>query len=56
MRHTREYFASAPAGVVVARLGADKPGSVAFTSKIAVPTPTTIPPTRGRTRTPGSPA
>ncbi|MEV2268409.1 glycosyl hydrolase family 95 catalytic domain-containing protein [Nonomuraea africana] len=37
VRYTREYFASAPAGVVVARLGADRPGRLTFTSRIAVP-------------------
>ncbi|MEV0612787.1 glycoside hydrolase N-terminal domain-containing protein [Nonomuraea sp. NPDC050404] len=37
VRHTREYFASAPAGVVVARLATDRPGGVAFTARIAVP-------------------
>ncbi|WP_188189860.1 glycoside hydrolase family 95 protein [Nonomuraea sp. SYSU D8015] len=37
VRHTREYFASAPAGVIVARLAADRPGAVSFTARIAVP-------------------
>ncbi|MDP4502236.1 glycoside hydrolase family 95 protein [Nonomuraea turcica] len=37
VRHTREYFASAPAGVVVARVTADRPGGVTFTARIAVP-------------------
>ncbi|MEV0389034.1 glycoside hydrolase family 95 protein [Nonomuraea sp. NPDC050643] len=37
VRHAREYFASAPAGVIVARLTADRPGGVSFTAGIAVP-------------------
>ncbi|TMR98933.1 glycosyl hydrolase family 95 catalytic domain-containing protein [Nonomuraea basaltis] len=37
VRHSREYFASAPAGVIVSRLAADRPGGVAFTARIAVP-------------------
>ncbi|SEH02023.1 alpha-L-fucosidase 2 [Nonomuraea solani] len=37
VRHTREYFASAPAGVIVARLAADRPGGLTFTAGIAVP-------------------
>ncbi|MEV4172668.1 glycoside hydrolase N-terminal domain-containing protein [Nonomuraea sp. NPDC049709] len=37
VRHTREYFASAPAGVIVARLATDRPGGVGFTARIAVP-------------------
>ncbi|MGN9842509.1 glycoside hydrolase family 95 protein [Nonomuraea sp. H19] len=37
VRHTREYFASAPAGVIVGRVAADRPGGVAFTARIAVP-------------------
>ncbi|MFC4013762.1 glycoside hydrolase N-terminal domain-containing protein [Nonomuraea purpurea] len=36
-RHTREYFASAPAGVVAARIAADRPRGVTFTARVAVP-------------------
>ncbi|WP_157253566.1 glycoside hydrolase family 95 protein [Nonomuraea typhae] len=36
-RFTREYFASAPDGVIVGRLTADKPGKLGFTA--AIPTP-----------------
>lgn len=34
-RHIREVFASAPAGVVVARITADRPGSVSFTARLS---------------------
>ncbi|WP_231500318.1 glycoside hydrolase family 95 protein [Saccharothrix sp. NRRL B-16314] len=37
VRHTREYFASAADGVIVARLSADRPGRVGFTASITAP-------------------
>ncbi len=37
VRHTREYFASYPDGVIVARLAADRPGSVGFTLRYTSP-------------------
>lgn len=37
VRHTREYFASAADGVIVARLSADRPGRVGFTTSITAP-------------------
>jgi alpha-L-fucosidase 2 len=37
VRHTREYFASAPDGVVVMRLSADRPGRVDVGARITVP-------------------
>jgi alpha-L-fucosidase 2 len=37
VRYTREYFASAPDGVVVMRLAADAPRHVGVTARIAVP-------------------
>jgi alpha-L-fucosidase 2 len=37
VRHTREYFASNPDGVLVVRVGADQPGRVAFTAGVAAP-------------------
>ncbi|GAB3463333.1 glycosyl hydrolase family 95 catalytic domain-containing protein [Actinophytocola sediminis] len=37
VRHSREYFASAADGVLVARLSADRPGAVGFTTAISAP-------------------
>jgi alpha-L-fucosidase 2 len=37
VRYTREYFATAPDGVVVMRLSADRPGRVDVGTRIAVP-------------------
>jgi alpha-L-fucosidase 2 len=37
VRHTREYFASAADGVIVARLSADRPGRIGFTTSITAP-------------------
>jgi alpha-L-fucosidase 2 len=37
VRHTREYFASAPDNVIVARLTADRPGQVGFTTAVTRP-------------------
>lgn len=37
VRHHREYFASHPDGVLVLRLGADRPGRVGFTVEVRVP-------------------
>ncbi|ROP36060.1 glycoside hydrolase family 95 protein [Saccharothrix texasensis] len=37
VRHTREYFASAADGVLVARLRADRPGRIGFTASITAP-------------------
>ncbi len=34
VRHTREYFASAPGNVIVARIGADRRGKVGFTASL----------------------
>ncbi|ONI75444.1 hypothetical protein BWI15_06210 [Kribbella sp. ALI-6-A] len=34
VRHTREYFASAPGNVIVARIGADRRGQVGFTASL----------------------
>ncbi|WP_246108142.1 glycoside hydrolase family 95 protein [Saccharothrix saharensis] len=36
-RYTREYFASAVDGVLVARLSADRPGRIGFTASITAP-------------------
>ncbi|MCE6998675.1 glycoside hydrolase family 95 protein [Saccharothrix sp. S26] len=36
-RYTREYFASAADGVIVARLSADRPGRIGFTASITAP-------------------
>jgi len=37
VRYTREYFASKPAGVLVVRMSADRPGAVAFTAAVSAP-------------------
>lgn len=37
IRYTREYFASYPAGVIVMRLAANKPGRIAFTVALNAP-------------------
>ncbi|PXY27585.1 glycosyl hydrolase family 95 catalytic domain-containing protein [Prauserella muralis] len=37
VRHTREYFASAADGVLVARLTADRPGQIGFTTSVTAP-------------------
>ncbi|WP_158839374.1 glycoside hydrolase family 95 protein [Saccharothrix deserti] len=37
VRYTREYFASAADGVIVARLSADRPGRIGFTTSITAP-------------------
>ncbi|HEX4817199.1 MAG TPA: glycoside hydrolase family 95 protein [Nonomuraea sp.] len=37
VRHTREYFASHPGNVIVGRVGADRPGAVAFTLRMSSP-------------------
>ncbi|MGS2620127.1 glycosyl hydrolase family 95 catalytic domain-containing protein [Micromonospora sp. LZ34] len=37
VRFTREYFATAPGGVIVGRLDADQPGRIDVTARIAVP-------------------
>ncbi|MFJ6675008.1 glycosyl hydrolase family 95 catalytic domain-containing protein [Actinosynnema sp. NPDC091369] len=37
VRYTREYFASAADGVIVARLSADHPGRIGFTASITAP-------------------
>ncbi|MFE9017692.1 glycoside hydrolase N-terminal domain-containing protein [Streptomyces sp. NPDC007808] len=37
VRHQRDFFASAPDGVIVGRLAADRPGSVAFTLRYTSP-------------------
>ncbi|MET8870203.1 glycoside hydrolase N-terminal domain-containing protein, partial [Nonomuraea sp. NPDC004580] len=37
VRHEREYFASNPGNVIVARLGADRPGQVSFTLRHTSP-------------------
>ncbi len=37
VRYAREYFASAPDGVLVARLTADQPGRVGFTTAVTAP-------------------
>jgi alpha-L-fucosidase 2 len=37
VRYTREYFASKPAGVLVMRITADRPGMVAFTAAVSAP-------------------
>ncbi|MEU8149124.1 glycoside hydrolase family 95 protein [Nonomuraea sp. NPDC048901] len=50
VRHSREYFASAPAGVIVARLATDRPGGVTFTAGIAVPANRTVSATAERGR------
>lgn len=34
---SRDYFASYPAGVIVIRLTADRPGQIGFTAKLAIP-------------------
>jgi alpha-L-fucosidase 2 len=37
VRHTREYFASHPDGVIVVRLTADRPGRIGFTAALTAP-------------------
>jgi hypothetical protein len=37
VRHTREYFASRPDGVLVVRVSADQPGKVGFTAAVTAP-------------------
>ncbi|KUO15598.1 alpha-L-fucosidase [Streptomyces dysideae] len=37
VRHQREFFASHPDGVIAGRIGADRPGSVAFTLRYTSP-------------------
>ncbi|MEZ7127475.1 glycoside hydrolase N-terminal domain-containing protein [Nonomuraea sp. AD125B] len=37
VRHSREYFASNPGGVIVGRLSADRPGTVSFTLRHTSP-------------------
>ncbi|MGW1953100.1 glycoside hydrolase N-terminal domain-containing protein [Streptomyces sp. NPDC001920] len=37
VRHQRDFFASAPDGVIVGRLAADRPGSVTFTLRYTSP-------------------
>ena len=37
VRYRREYFASCPAGVIVVRLSASKPGKIAFTAGLTAP-------------------
>ncbi|WP_235999487.1 glycosyl hydrolase family 95 catalytic domain-containing protein [Qaidamihabitans albus] len=37
VRHSREYFASAPDDVIVARLSAGRPGEVGFTTAVTAP-------------------
>ncbi len=37
VRYTREYFASAADGVIVARLSADRPGRIGFTASVTAP-------------------
>ncbi|MEU4114189.1 glycoside hydrolase family 95 protein [Kitasatospora sp. NPDC028055] len=51
VRHRRESFVSAPAGVLVLRLGADTPGALSFRADLATPHPAAAPSAEPRTAT-----